>query len=74
MTSVLISKLDGILAETKIELRDMHREFDEKVVQAFNKVLQRDLAPNLNLSRRAIIGTYLKNMYRKHINSVLFSA
>ena len=57
MTSVLISKLDGILAETKIELRNMHREFDEKVVLDFDKVLQTDLAPNLNLSRRSIIRT-----------------
>ena len=50
MRSVLKSKLDRILAVTKIELKTCDTRFDENGTLDFKKVLQRDITPNLYLS------------------------
>ena len=42
-------------------------ELDEKVILDFEKVLQRDIAQNPNLSRTANIRIYLKDIDQKHI-------
>ena len=60
MTSVLISKLDGVLAKTKIELKTCDTAIDEKVGLDFQKVSQRGYCTKSEIKRKAIIRTYSK--------------
>ena len=62
MTSVLISKLDGVLAKTKIELKTCDSAFDEKVILDFQKVSQRGYCTKSEIKRKAIIRTYSKEI------------
>ena len=57
----------------KSDLEKCITEIDEKVALDFQKVLQRDIAPNPNLSSTAIIRTYLKDILSKaHFNYVRY--